>query len=84
MTTNRKLEIVAGIGGIAVGLATGGILPAAVGVIGTAVSGLALLFREKPEDQPTKLRKAKAVVRAAGHQVIDDEIPAEARKPGAL
>ena len=74
MTTNRKLEIVAGIGGIAVGLATGGIVPAAVGTIGAAVSSLALLFRDKPETKATKLKRAKATVASHG-QATDDEDP---------
>ena len=84
MTTNRKLEIVAGIGGVAVGLASGGIVPAAVGAIGAAVTALAALFHEKPEKAATKLKKAKETVRAFGGQVVDGEIPAELRKPGAL
>lgn len=84
MNTNRKLEIVAGIGGVAVGLATGGVLPLAVGAVGSAVAALAMLFREPPEKAATKLKKAKATVRAAGHQVVDDEIPKEIKKPGAV
>jgi hypothetical protein len=77
MTTNRKLEIVAGIGGVAVGLATAGVLPAAAGAIGAAVSTVAMLFREKPEKQATKIRKAKeTLLRAAvGGQAVDAETP---------
>lgn len=76
MTLNRKLEIVAGIGGVAVGLATGGVLPAAAGAIGAAVSSLALLFREAPEKPATKLKRAKAIVAAhARGQAVDAEDP---------
>jgi hypothetical protein len=76
LTTNRKLEIVAGLGGIVVGLATGGVLPAAAGAIGAAVASLAMLFREKPEKHAAKLKRAKAIVAAdARGQVADAEEP---------
>jgi hypothetical protein len=72
MTMNRKLEIVAGIGGIVAGLATGGLLPLGFAAGGTAVSALALLFRDKPETRRAKVKKAKETL---GIQVADEEDP---------
>jgi hypothetical protein len=71
MTLNRKLEIVAGLGGIVVGLATGGLLPIGFAAGGTAVMALATLFRDKPESRKTKIKRAKQTL----GQIPDDETP---------
>jgi hypothetical protein len=75
MTMNRKLEIVAGIGGIVAGLATGGLLPIGFAAGGTAVSALAMLFRDKPETKETKVRRAKETLGQVGNQKADAEEP---------
>jgi hypothetical protein len=84
-TVLKALGVVGGItGAIAATLASGGTVGIAILVgLSTGATGASALFMDKPEKKETKLRRAKETIRAANQQAVDDEIPAEIRKPGA-
>jgi len=85
-TAGKVLGLVGGVvGAVAATVASGGSVGIAILVgLAAGTTGASGLFIDPPAKQATKVKKAKAVLRAAGTQIVDDEIPGELRKPGAL